>query len=74
MRKTDSINHRKPKPFSKGIILATLVCGIFFCFTACEDDPILQPTDSTGAGGSYGKFEEPDSLHLLFDQPNPETF
>ena len=42
---------------------------------ACEDDPILEPTDDGSGGGSYGKMStlsEPSVAELR--QRNPATF
>ncbi|MCB0711224.1 MAG: hypothetical protein KDD67_02720 [Ignavibacteriae bacterium] len=42
----------------KPLLVLMLFFSAGFVFTACEDDPILQPSDSTSKdGGSYGRID-----------------
>ena len=62
------------------LFLATGLIISCFALTSCEDDPIVEPTSTTKAGGSYGgRLAQPDSsqggktprVHAVV---NPEVF
>jgi len=62
----------------KYIILKLLAATFLFILIGCEDDPLLEPSSTTGSGGngSYGKLTVTDSTKVtrFFETINPETF
>ena len=47
---------------------------MFFALIACEDDPLLAPTEPTEEKGSYAKLSLPGSEERPDYQNNPEVY